>query len=65
MKIDINNLPKGDFSAIDIANKYYPNAVKCDSEGRCYNMAIATVYRILRKTKGVIEIGNGIFYNGM
>jgi len=59
------DLPTGDFSVHFIAEKFYPECVKTDKEGRKYNRAVPVIYRILRSTKLVLEVGNGIFFNGL
>jgi len=45
-----------DFRAVDVANMVYPHCVKHDIEGRLTNKALPTVTRILRRTKGVLEV---------
>lgn len=63
-RFQATDLPIGDFHVKDIADKFYPDCVSIDTEGRKYNRAIPVIYRLLRKIKLVIEIGNGVFYNG-
>lgn len=63
-KFTIQDLPKGDFHISQIANRFYPECIGNDKEGRVYNKASATVSRILRNIKCVLELGNGYFYNG-
>lgn len=59
-----SDIPSGDFHAVDIADKFYPDCVFMhDSEGRVYNRALPTIYRLLRKMRGILEIGGGLFYN--
>ena len=65
MRFKIEDLQKGDFTALEIANKYYPECVRQDSEGRVYNRAIPTVYRLLGKMKLILKVGNGVFYNAL
>lgn len=58
------DIPSGDFHVVDIADKFYPDcALMYDAEGRMYNRAIPTIYRLLRKMRGILEIGGGLFYN--
>jgi len=45
-----------DFSAVDLANQFYPNSIRYDTEGRLCNKATPTVTRLLRKTRGVLEV---------
>ena len=63
-RFSITNIPKGDFTAKSIADRFYPNSVSQDSEGRVYNRAIPTVFRLLRKMNNILEVGKGTFYNG-
>jgi len=62
-KFKISDLPKGDFHLSQIADEYYPECVKSDSQGRTYNMASSTISRVLRRMEGVMELENGYFYN--
>lgn len=56
-------MPKDrDFRAMEVAQIVFPNHEMNDTEGRCYNMGVATTARLLRKIKGVIEITHGVFY---
>jgi len=64
-KFKIEDLPKGDFTVGSIADKFYPDSVKYDTEGRKYNRAIPTIYRLLRKMRFILEVGNGVFYNAL
>jgi hypothetical protein len=58
-----DDLPKGEFTAMEVANKFYPESVSTDSEGRDYNRAVQTVYRLLRKKDMfILELGDGRFY---
>jgi hypothetical protein len=59
-----SDLPIGDFHVKDIADKFYPECVKIDTEGRKYNRAIPVIYRLIRKMKLVMEVKDGVFYNG-
>lgn len=63
-KFKIEDLPKGDFHFKDIADRFYPECISSDSEGRVYNKSSSTVVRILRKMKLILELQNGYFYNG-
>lgn len=63
MKFSRKDLPKGDFSAHQIADIFYPECISQDKEGRVYNRAIPVVFRILRKMDLILEVGHGIFYN--
>jgi len=62
-RFSIGDIPKGDFHAGNIAQKYYPECVSEDSEGRIYNRAIGTVYRILRRMDNILDVGDGVFFN--
>ena len=64
-KFTIKDLPSEDFHIKEIADKFYPECVGNDSEGRTYNKASSTVARLLRKMKGVMELKEGYFYNGL
>ena len=64
-KFKVEDLPKGDFHISEIADKYYPECISSDSEGRIYNKASSTVSRLLRRMKCVLELKNGYFYNGL
>ena len=65
VRFSINDLPKGDFTAYWVANKFYSECIGQDSEGRVYNRAIPTVYRLLRRMKLILEVGDGVFYNAL
>jgi hypothetical protein len=64
-RFKIEDLPKGDFTVGSIAKKYYPECWGYDTEGRLYNRAIPTIYRLLRKMKMILEVGEGVFYNAL
>ena len=64
-RFTIEDLPKGDFHLSDVANKFYPECVGNDSEGRTYNKASATVSRLLRQMKCIMELNNGYFFNAL
>ena len=64
-RFNIEDLPKGDFTVAFVADKFYPECIKYDSEGRIYNRAIPTIYRLLRRMRYILEVGNGIFYNAL
>ena len=55
MKIGVKMTPA------EIAALAYPGCVRTDTEGRTYNRASATVARILRHTRGVIECEHNKF----
>lgn len=63
-KFTVSDLPEGDFHFSQICDKFYGECLGIDTEGRTYNMASATVVRLLRKMPGVLELKNGNFYNG-
>lgn len=63
-KFKLEDLPKGDFHISQIADKFYPQAIRSDSEGRTFNMASSTVSRVLRRMSGILELKDGYFYNG-
>lgn len=63
-RFTIDDLPKGDFHFKAIADKFYPDCIGYDTEGRIYNKASATVTRMLRKMKLILDLKNGYFYNG-
>ena len=44
-----------------VANMIYPDSIGNDSEGRKFNRASATVARVMRRTKGFVEIEDGLF----
>lgn len=50
------------FRAMEIANIVYPYSVKSDSEGRVFNRSVSYVAKILRQTKGILELSSGEFY---
>lgn len=51
-----------EFRAIQLADLLYPDARKCDTEGRVYNHAVPAVARRLRQIIGIEEIEHGLFY---
>jgi len=64
-RFKIEDLPKGDFHLSEIVDKYYPECIGNDTEGRTYNKASSTVSRLLKKMKCVLELKDGYFFNGL
>lgn len=59
----IKTIPRDrDFSIHEIANILYPDSVKYDSEGRVSNRAAPVIARMMMTLKGVLNVGNGVFY---
>lgn len=65
-RFNVTDIPKGEFNVMEIANRFYADCVKSDSEGRVFNRALPAVYRKLRNTTGILEVDkNGQFYNAL
>lgn len=62
IEIALSEIKSGDFSALDVANKAYPSALRNNKEGATFNQSIGIVCRELNKMHGILRLEKGKYF---